>query len=560
MIRDDLALAVRRVLADAGLPEPPGGVKIDLPKQRDHGDWATPVALALAKAVGAQAARDRRARWPPRSRRRSVPHLERVEVAPPGLRQPLPRAHLAARRAARRSSPPATRYGTADALAGQRINLEFVSANPTGPLHAGGGRWVAVGDAIANLLAAQGAEVHREYYLNDAGNQLDTFRDSLYARYRGRAAARGRLPGRVPRRDGRAAARRARRRRVARGRVRVGRATQSSRASATTSAASACTSTRGSRSARCTSAARSPTCSRDARRARRRVRRTTARRWLRSTDFGDPRDRVLVRVRRHDDVPLQRPRVPPRQVRPRLEPPHRHLGRRPPRSGEVAAGRAWRRSASPAGRARGPARPAREAPARRRARSGCRSAPGNIVTLADILDEVDPDVARLTFLLQGIDTPQTFDLDVVTPQSMENPVYYVQYAHARVVVDRDAGRRGGRRRARRSTTSTSRCSSTSASSSCCALLAAYPDVGRRGGRDCARRRRSPPGCATSPRAFHGFYRDCRVISDDADAHPGAAVAGRGVPDRARERARRSSACSAPDEMTRLDDDDDDGRR
>ena len=58
---------------------------------------------------------------------------------------------------------------------------------------------------------------------------------------------------------------------------------------------------------------------------------------------------------------------------------------------------------------------------------------GDIVTLADILDEVDPDVARLTFLLQSIDTPQTFDLDVVTAQSMENPVYYVQYAHARIV-------------------------------------------------------------------------------------------------------------------------------
>ena len=57
---------------------------------------------------------------------------------------------------------------------------------------------------------------------------------------------------------------------------------------------------------------------------------------------------------------------------------------------------------------------------------------GNVITLADILDEVDPDVARLTFLLQGIDTSLTFDLDVVTAQSMENPVYYVQYAHARI--------------------------------------------------------------------------------------------------------------------------------
>src|SRR4029079_19269712 len=77
------------------------------------------------------------------------------------------------------------RFGHGTALAGRRINLEFVSANPTGPLHAGGGRWVAVGDALANLLASQGAEVHREYYLNDAGNQLDVFRDSLYARYHG---------------------------------------------------------------------------------------------------------------------------------------------------------------------------------------------------------------------------------------------------------------------------------------------------------------------------------------------------------------------------------------
>ena len=74
---------------------------------------------------------------------------------------------------------------SSDLLAGRRINLEFVSANPTGPLHAGGARWVAAGDALANLLAAQGAEVHREYYLNDTGNQLVTFAASLSARYHG---------------------------------------------------------------------------------------------------------------------------------------------------------------------------------------------------------------------------------------------------------------------------------------------------------------------------------------------------------------------------------------
>src|SRR6185295_2260751 len=74
-------------------------------------------------------------------------------------------------------------------------NLEFVSANPTGPLHAGGGRWVAVGDALANVLAAQGAEVHREYYLNDAGSQLDAFGASLLARYQGRPPPEGGYQG-----------------------------------------------------------------------------------------------------------------------------------------------------------------------------------------------------------------------------------------------------------------------------------------------------------------------------------------------------------------------------
>src|SRR6202043_2708297 len=111
-------------------------------------------------------------------------HVERIEIAGPGFLNPYLAPtwlHEVLRTVVARGSE----YGYGDTLAGNRINLEFVSANPTGPLHAGGGRWVAVGDAIANLLAAQGAEVHREYYLNDAGAQLDKFRDSLYARYRG---------------------------------------------------------------------------------------------------------------------------------------------------------------------------------------------------------------------------------------------------------------------------------------------------------------------------------------------------------------------------------------
>src|SRR5690606_31583055 len=79
-------------------------------------------------------------------------------------------------------------YGRSDALAGKRINLEFVSANPTGPIHLGGTRWAAVGDALARILTAAGAEVTREYYFNDHGAQIDRFARSLLAAARGREA------------------------------------------------------------------------------------------------------------------------------------------------------------------------------------------------------------------------------------------------------------------------------------------------------------------------------------------------------------------------------------
>ncbi len=80
---------------------------------------------------------------------------------------------------------PATAYGHSDAEAGHKINLEFVSANPTGPIHIGGTRWAAVGDALGRLLTTQGAEVVREYYFNDHGTQIDRFANSLIAAAKG---------------------------------------------------------------------------------------------------------------------------------------------------------------------------------------------------------------------------------------------------------------------------------------------------------------------------------------------------------------------------------------
>jgi len=139
---------------------------------------------------------------------------------------------------------------------------------------------------------------------------------------------------------------------------------------------------------------------------------------------------------------------------------------------------------------------------------------GNIVTLADILDEVDPDVARMTFLLQSIDSPMTFDLDVVTQQSMENPVYYVQYAHARIAsIGRKASSEGVTRRPLAdvdlSTLTHER------EDELLRALALYPDAVHE-----AAEQRAPQKISTwvrdFARSFHGFYRDCRVLTDDVE--------------------------------------------
>ena len=162
----------------------PGEIRVERPRQREHGDWSTNVALQLAKAAGK----------PPRevatviaARLGEVPGVKAVEVAGPGfLNVSLDAA--AAGELARTIVEAGVAYGRSDAAAGQNVNLEFVSANPTGPIHLGGTRWAAVGDSLARMLQATGARVSREYYFNDHGAQIDRFARSLLARAKGDAA------------------------------------------------------------------------------------------------------------------------------------------------------------------------------------------------------------------------------------------------------------------------------------------------------------------------------------------------------------------------------------
>ncbi len=178
--------AIRHALAaavDAGdlTVDVPADIPLDRPRSREHGDYATPIALKLAKTAGR----------PPREiaavigkHLTGTPGIADVEIAGPGFLN-ITLDTAAAGALVGQIVAAGTGYGAGDALAGKRVNLEFVSANPTGPVHIGGARWAAVGDALGRVLSTQGAEVVREYYFNDAGAQIDRFARSLLAAARG---------------------------------------------------------------------------------------------------------------------------------------------------------------------------------------------------------------------------------------------------------------------------------------------------------------------------------------------------------------------------------------
>ena len=194
MTPEDLSAAIRAALSAAigsgqlgdvaSTGTIPAEVRVERPKSREHGDWATNIALQLAKPVG----------MPPRDvaqiladRLAETDGIKSVDIAGPGFLN-ITLDAASAGELARTIVEAGEAYGTGEALKGTRINLEFVSANPTGPIHLGGTRWAAVGDALARVLEAAGAEVTREYYFNDHGAQIDRFARSLLAAAKGEEA------------------------------------------------------------------------------------------------------------------------------------------------------------------------------------------------------------------------------------------------------------------------------------------------------------------------------------------------------------------------------------
>ncbi|MEO0024391.1 MAG: hypothetical protein RL196_832 [Actinomycetota bacterium] len=167
-------LQANGALSDAALPTE---VVVERPKNRDHGDWATNVAMKLAGVYGMNPRSFAEVLAPEIS---SLEGVEKVDIAGPGFIN----ITLSAGQAgvlAKTILAAGASYGKGTDLAGLKMNLEFVSANPTGPIHIGGARWAAVGDSLARIFEAQGATVTREYYFNDHGAQIDRFANSLLA-------------------------------------------------------------------------------------------------------------------------------------------------------------------------------------------------------------------------------------------------------------------------------------------------------------------------------------------------------------------------------------------
>ena len=432
MTPEALAAAISDALAD--VPEVPSDgveVKVERPKNREHGDYATNVALVLAKRAGI----------PPRDLAakivevlRANPGIEALDIAGPGFIN-ITLAADAAGEIARTIVEQGSTYGTIDALLGTSVDLEFISANPTGPLHLGHTRWAAVGDAMARVLAAAGAQVTREFYVNDRGVQMDKFGMSLEASALGQQVPEGGYQGEyihdlarqivadvpgivdLPEGERMVAFREA------------GYALQlqqqkdvldnfrthfdvwySERSLHETGAVD-----RGMAKLR----------------EQGHVYESDGAVWLRTTDFDDDKDRVLIKadgeltyfasdtayyVDKRDrgfDICIYLLGADHHGYVNRLRAVAACAGDNPDYNIEILIGQLVKMFKG-----------GEEVRLSKRA--------GAIVTLEDLVDEVGVDAARYTLIRYPADSPLTMDLDLLVQRTNENPVYYVQYAHARI--------------------------------------------------------------------------------------------------------------------------------
>ena len=427
-----LALASQQLPSDLALPDQ---ITLERPKNRDHGDFATSIALVLSKPAGmnpravAELVRNHLLADPEISEA-----LASVEIAGPGF------LNITLARAVKGEIISSIlregeKYGHSDLLAGVNINLEFISANPTGPLHLGHTRWAAVGDSLGRLLTAVGAKITREFYINDRGNQMELFGASLRAAALGVAVPENGYHGAYindlartiielhpdfidsPQHESLDAFRDA------------GYALQLADQQRVLSEFrtyfdvwfpekslyeddffSHCL---------------------DRLRSQGHVYEEGGATWLRTTDFGDDKDRVMIKSdgtfayfasdsayyiskrERGFDICIYMLGADHHGYVNRLKAIAACAGDNPSYNIEALIGQLVKILEN-----------GEELKLSKRA--------GTIITLEELVEKVGVDAARYTLIRYPVDTPMVMDVDVLQSRTNENPVYYVQYAHARI--------------------------------------------------------------------------------------------------------------------------------
>jgi arginyl-tRNA synthetase len=409
----------------------PASVPLERPKNRDHGDYASSIALQLAKPAGKN---PREVAEMLKTDLEKLSEVSSVDIAGPGFiniklnrasQADLVRTILSAKES----------YGKGTALDGVKINLEFISANPTGPLHLGHTRWAAVGDALGRVLSAAGAEVVREFYINDRGNQMDLFGQSVQAAALGQPIPEDGYQG-----DYIADLAK----QVLAENPDITNLEAQPRLIAFREAAYKLQLKDQQRvldtfnthfdvwfSERSLHDGGSVEHGLDKLRAQGHVFEIDGATWLRTTDFGDDKDRVLVKANgdltyfssdtayyinkreRGFDICIYMLGADHHGYIHRLKATAACAGDNPEYNIHVLIGQLVKIMEG-----------GEEVKLSKRA--------GTIITLEELVEKVGVDAARYTLIRYPVDTPMVMDLDILKRNTNENPVYYVQYAHARI--------------------------------------------------------------------------------------------------------------------------------
>jgi arginyl-tRNA synthetase len=508
--RQQIQQAVSRALATLEVEVEPDAVHLERPARREHGDWSTNAALVHAKKLG-RPPRDLASDLVAALKKDPPPHLVNLEVAGPGFVNLTLGPGWLHDTLVEVVTEGEDGYARPDLGHGERVQVEFISANPTGPLHVGNGWWGSYGDALARVMERSGWQVQREYYVNDTGSQIRTLGESLLARRRGEEVAEGGYQGEyladIARdyegpddpTDPQAL--------EAAGKFASDRILGQIRA--TLESLGIIFDSWYSQASVEESGAVDETIALF--RERGLVYEHDGATWLKSSELGDSRDRVLVKsngditylggdlayhrdkflVRgfdrvidvfgadHHGQVASLKAGVCAMGVDPdRLEV---KLGQMVSILEGEEAGRMSKRA-------------------------------GNFIALDALVADVGPDATRLLSLLSSLDQAAAFDIVVVRSQSMENPVYYVQYAYARISsIGRVAADRGIARRPISDVDLNLLVSERETELLRC--LEELPDVISEAARD-----RAPHKVTAWVRKlagnFHGFYHDCPVLADD----------------------------------------------